>query len=90
MGHVYLPRKGGVGEFDPVFDNVPLNPLPLDFIGNTNGYGGAIRSIAIDNDFIYAGGTTNQTVQKFTKQGPGIENGIIVFDSNNYIREDLV
>jgi len=41
-----------------------LDNLIVDLFG-PNTYGGTITSLAINNGFIYAGGVTNRTVQKF-------------------------
>jgi hypothetical protein len=45
--------------------NTFLNAANMAFVGNTAGYGGSIKVITINNGFVYAGGLTNQTVQKF-------------------------
>jgi hypothetical protein len=45
--------------------NSSSNEANLAFINNTASYGGDIRTITINNGFIYVGGTTNQRIQKF-------------------------
>jgi hypothetical protein len=45
--------------------NSSVNEANMAFVSDSNAYGGAIRSITINNGFIYVGGVTNQTVQKF-------------------------
>jgi len=45
----------------------------LAFVGNTASYGGRITSITTNNGFIYAGGFTNQTVQKFQQSSVTLE-----------------
>ena len=40
----------------------------MSYIGQTSSYGGTIRSIAVDDTHVYAGGsTTQQTVRKYLK-----------------------
>jgi hypothetical protein len=41
------------------------NQANMAFINNTANYGGTVIAVTINNGFIYAGGPTNQTVQKF-------------------------
>jgi stage V sporulation protein SpoVS len=48
-------------------NSVGINESYLPFVGNTVSYGGNILSITTNNGFIYAGGGTNQTVQKFNE-----------------------
>jgi hypothetical protein len=45
--------------------NSTSNITNMAFINNTASYGGSIWSVTTNNGFIYAGGQTNQTVQKF-------------------------
>ena len=45
--------------------NSSVNEANMAFINNTASYGGTIRSVTTNNGFIYAGGSTNLTVQKF-------------------------
>jgi len=45
--------------------NTILNDSDMPFINNTAAYGGTIVAFTINNGFIYAGGSGNQTVQKF-------------------------
>jgi hypothetical protein len=44
---------------------VGTNEANMPFVGNTVSYGGFIESVTTNNGFIYVGGGTNQTVQKF-------------------------
>jgi hypothetical protein len=45
--------------------NIGVNEANLAFVNNTANYGGAVLALTTNNGFIYAGGDTNQTVQKF-------------------------
>jgi hypothetical protein len=45
--------------------NSSINEANMPFVGNTANFGGIIRSITTNNGFIYVGGQTNTTVQKF-------------------------
>jgi hypothetical protein len=45
--------------------NISFNESNLALLNNSANYGGIIRAIATNNGFVYAGGETNQTIQKF-------------------------
>jgi hypothetical protein len=45
--------------------NLIINEASMPFVNNTANYGGTIQTLSTNNGFIYAGGDTNQTVQKF-------------------------
>jgi hypothetical protein len=45
--------------------NTSINEASMPFVNNTAIYGGAIFSVTTNDGFIYAGGGTNLTVQKF-------------------------
>jgi hypothetical protein len=45
--------------------NTALNQANMAFINNTANYGGIIFSITTNDGFLYVGGDTNRTVQKF-------------------------
>jgi hypothetical protein len=51
--------------------------ISLQFINNTASYGGTIRSITTNNGFIYAGGFTNNTVQKFHESNLAFVNNTV-------------
>jgi hypothetical protein len=50
---------------DVIVNIVGENQANMAFINNTASYGGTIQTLSTNNGFIYAGGDTNQTVQKF-------------------------
>jgi hypothetical protein len=56
-----------------------INEVFMPFVNNTNSYGGDITAITINDGFIYAGGGTNERIQKFHE-------GNLVFNnsSNSY------
>jgi hypothetical protein len=45
--------------------NTTVNQVNLAFITNSIDYGGAIRSLTTNNGYIFAGGETNQSVQRY-------------------------
>jgi hypothetical protein len=58
---------------------VGTNEASMPFVNNTPSYGGTIYSVTTNNGFIYAGGATNLTVQKF-----GEDNLVRVGNTANY------
>ena len=63
----------------------------LAFVENTSTYGARPDVIAIDDENIYVAGLNPPSdVKKYQNGKPGAVNGTIVFDGNNYIREDLI
>jgi hypothetical protein len=45
--------------------NTTLNQANMPFVANTANYGGFIQKVITNNGFLYVGGGTNRTVQKF-------------------------
>jgi hypothetical protein len=44
----------------------------LSNLGGSLNYGGTIRTLAEDDNYIYAGGETTQTIRKYNKQKWGV------------------
>jgi len=65
----------------------------LAFFSNTppygEGTGASIFDVVATTDFIYSGGSVVNYVQKNRNGVPEIENGIIIFEGNNYNKEIL-
>jgi hypothetical protein len=66
-----------VGTFNGL--NSSINQAIMPFFGNTANYGGSIFSVTTNNGFIYAGGFTNNTVQKFNESTLAFVNNTVSY-----------
>jgi hypothetical protein len=65
----------------PFLDNsVGINEAYIPFVNNTPQYNGRIENISLNNGFIYVGGDTNNTVQKFYESNLAFVGNTVSYD----------